>query len=146
MFGINLLFQFFLHTDVIPKLGFLEYIFNTPSHHRVHHGTNEEYLDKNFGGVLIIFDRMFGTFAEEDLTQEIKYGLVGREQTYNPITLTFQEWASIATDVLAARNWKERFLFAFGPPEAKLALRGNKEDVMIIPMPQEASGDKRKVV
>lgn len=113
MFGINLAYQFLLHTDCIPKLGWLEYVFNTPSHHRVHHAINSEYIDKNYGGILIVFDRMFGTFAEEDESRPIEYGLLGKKPSMNPIRLTFQEWQAIARDVIGAKSWKDRFAYAF---------------------------------
>lgn len=74
--SLNLLYQFWIHTELIPKLGPLEWVLNTPSHHRVHHGSNVEYLDCNYGGVLIVFDRLFGTWVEEDLSNPPVYGLV----------------------------------------------------------------------
>src|SRR5690606_23628431 len=74
MFALNLLYQYWLHTEMIGKLGWLEWIFNTPSHHRVHHGSNPQYLDANYGGILIIFDRLFGTFVEEK--EKVVFGLV----------------------------------------------------------------------
>jgi sterol desaturase/sphingolipid hydroxylase (fatty acid hydroxylase superfamily) len=85
MLGINLLYQFWIHTDVIPKLGPLEWILNTPSLHRVHHATNPEYLDRNYGGILIIFDRLFGTFAEERAGEPCRYGLVRPVNSINPL-------------------------------------------------------------
>jgi sterol desaturase/sphingolipid hydroxylase (fatty acid hydroxylase superfamily) len=116
MFGFNLIYQFWLHTDWIPKLGWFEYIFNTPSHHRVHHATNEGYLDRNYGGVLIIFDRMFGTFAEEKTGDTLHYGLVGKEPSLNPFKVFFQEWGALFRDVAHARTWHDRFYLAFGRP------------------------------
>ncbi|HET9238068.1 MAG TPA: sterol desaturase family protein [Oligoflexus sp.] len=116
MFAVNLVYQFWLHTDWIPKLGWFEYVFNTPSHHRVHHATNDAYIDRNYGGILIIFDRMFGTFAEEKADVPLKYGLIGKEPTLNPLKLFFQEWLAIFHDVAAARSWRDRFFLAFGRP------------------------------
>jgi sterol desaturase/sphingolipid hydroxylase (fatty acid hydroxylase superfamily) len=116
MFGFNLVYQFWLHTDWIPKLGWFEYVFNTPSHHRVHHGINEAYLDRNYGGVLIIFDRIFGTFAEEKDNEPIHYGLLGKEPTHNPFKLFFQEWIALLRDVAQASTWRDRFFLAFGRP------------------------------
>lgn len=116
MFGFNLVYQFWLHTEWIPKLGWFEYIFNTPSHHRVHHATNPEYIDRNYGGVLIIFDRMFGTFAEEKDGVPLTYGLIGKEPTLNPLKLFFQEWVALFRDVAGASRWRDRFFLAFGRP------------------------------
>lgn len=116
MFGLNLAFQFLLHTDCVPKLGWLEYVFNTPSHHRVHHAINPQYIDRNYGGVLIIFDRIFGTLAIEKDGDELVYGLTDKEPSLNPIRLTFQEWIALGRDVIQAKTWQERFFYAFGKP------------------------------
>jgi sterol desaturase/sphingolipid hydroxylase (fatty acid hydroxylase superfamily) len=116
MFGFNLVYQFWLHTDWIPKLGWFEYVFNTPSHHRVHHAINEAYIDRNYGGVLIIFDRIFGTFAAEKEDEPIHYGLLGKAPTHNPLKLFFQEWIALLRDVAQARSWQDRFFLAFGRP------------------------------
>ena len=94
-YGLNLLFQFFLHTEAIRKLGFLEYIFNTPSNHRVHHGSNDQYIDKNFGGVLIIWDRLFGTYQPEE--EKPKYGVTTGFLSYNPIALIFKGFYDFIT-------------------------------------------------
>jgi sterol desaturase/sphingolipid hydroxylase (fatty acid hydroxylase superfamily) len=104
--GVNLLYQFWLHTELIPKLGPLEWIFNTPSHHRVHHGSNSAYLDKNFGGVLIVFDRWFGTFAEEK--EAVRYGLVEPLRSYNPLEISLHEWKAMYGDVKRAKGVKEK--------------------------------------
>lgn len=92
--GINLGYQFFVHTQAVHKLpAWVEFLFNTPSHHRVHHARNDLYVDRNFGGVLIIWDRLFGTFVEERDDMPCEYGITRRQiTTHNPITLTFQEW------------------------------------------------------
>ena len=117
MYLLNLGYQLWIHTDTIPKLGrWFEYIFNTASHHRVHHGRNEEYLDKNYGGVLIVFDRIFKTFKEEDQNIKIDYGLVGKEPSYNIAHIFFYEWKCIFKDIYNARNWRERLQYAFGKP------------------------------
>ncbi len=116
LFAINLIYQFFLHTELFPKWGWLELYLNTPSHHRVHHAINEAYIDKNYGGVLIIFDRLFGTLAIEDDKQPITYGLLGKAPTLNPLKLFFQEWVGIAQDVVQARSFGEALNFAFGRP------------------------------
>ena len=90
------------HTQIIDKLGPLGWIFNTPSHHRVHHGSNEKYIDKNYGNLLIIWDKMFGTFEPE--IETVKFGLVKNVDTFNPIKITFMGWRSIMTDIKNAKN------------------------------------------
>ncbi len=93
--NINFLFAFVQHTQVIKKLPYLDFVFNTPSHHRVHHSSNEEYLNKNYGSTLIIFDRMFGTFKNEKDDIVIKYGIPKNIKTYNPLKVIFHEWLNI---------------------------------------------------
>ena len=99
-------YQLWLHTRIVPKLGFYEWAFNTPSHHRVHHGSNEQYLDKNYGAVLILWDRMFGTFAKEE--KEVTYGLTKPINSYNPIKLIFHECVDIYRDIRRTPTFKER--------------------------------------
>ncbi len=110
----NLHFQYFLHTEAIGKLGPLEWIFNTPSHHRVHHGSNPQYLDKNFGGVLIIFDRLFGSFAEEK--EPAIFGLTQPLRSNNPFRIAFHEWGNLISDVRKARSAREVIRALFGKP------------------------------
>ena len=105
------------HTQIINKLGPLEWIFNTPSHHRVHHGSNEQYIDKNYGNLLIIWDRMFGTFEPEK--ELVKYGLVKNVNTYNPIKITFMGWIDIFNNMKNASNFTEAIYFLLGPPKTK---------------------------
>lgn len=112
--AISLLYQYWLHTEAIGNLGPLEKIFNTPSHHRVHHGRNVEYLDRNHGGILIIWDKLFGTFTPE--REPVDYGLVENLESFNPITIAFHEWAAIARDVRSARSLREVIGYIFGPP------------------------------
>jgi len=110
---ISLLYQYWIHTETIGKMWRpFEYIFNTPSHHRVHHGSDVEYLDCNYAGIMIIWDRMFGTFVEE--THRPKYGLVENVNTYNPVKIAFGEWIAIGKDVLA--NPKYALGYIFGRP------------------------------
>jgi sterol desaturase/sphingolipid hydroxylase (fatty acid hydroxylase superfamily) len=116
MFAANLAFQFFLHTETVGKLGPFEWIFNTPSHHRVHHATNEGCLDKNFGGVLIVYDRLFGTLATEPVDEMLHYGLAGAAPRYNPIAIALGEWLSMGRDMLTAGGAKEALRVAFGKP------------------------------
>lgn len=112
----NLLYQFWVHADWIPRLGPLEWVLNTPSHHRVHHAANLRYLDSNYGGVLIIFDRLFGTFTAEDPAEPCRYGLVKPLTSYNPIYIAFHEWIALARDVWQAWHWRDRLGFLVMPP------------------------------
>jgi sterol desaturase/sphingolipid hydroxylase (fatty acid hydroxylase superfamily) len=118
MLTANLLYQFFIHTELGPRLGPLELVLNTASHHRVHHASNAGCLDKNYGGVLIVFDRLFGTFAEAPKDEPLRYGLVGGTASYNPLRIVFGEWASMLKDARAAANWRDRLLALFAPPGA----------------------------
>ena len=102
------------HTQVIGKLGPLEWIFNTPSHHRVHHGSNKQYIDKNYGNLLIIWDRMFGTFEPEE--EEVKFGLVNNVNTFNPVKVTFIAWMSMIKDLKQKNSFFEAIKVVFGPP------------------------------
>ncbi|MEU4665165.1 sterol desaturase family protein [Micromonospora chalcea] len=113
--SVSLLYQFFLHTErirVLPRP--IEWIFNTPSHHRVHHGSNTEYLDRNYGGILIIWDRLFGTFEPERASA--RYGLTKNIGTYNPLRVATHEFAAIWSDVRRADCWRHRLGYLFGRP------------------------------
>ena len=105
------------HTQIIGKLGPLELIFNTPSHHRVHHGSNPQYIDKNYGNLLIIWDRMFGTFEPEK--EPVKYGLVKNVNTFNPTKITFMGWNQIYKNIKNASSLNQALYFLFGPPKTK---------------------------
>lgn len=118
MLALNLFYQFWLHTELVGRLGPLEWIFNTPSHHRVHHASNAEYLDRNYGGILIVWDRIFGTFAQAKPETKLVYGLAHPAGTRNPVGLAFHEWIAMARDIARARTWRERWLQAFGRPGA----------------------------
>jgi sterol desaturase/sphingolipid hydroxylase (fatty acid hydroxylase superfamily) len=121
MSAVNLFYQFWLHTDLVGRLGPLEWLFNTPSHHRVHHASNAEYLDRNYGGILIVWDRLLGTFAEERPQTRITYGLVHPLGSLNPVRIALHEWLAIARDVGRASSWRERLRQAFGRPADSLA-------------------------
>ncbi|RDI97875.1 sterol desaturase family protein [Dyella solisilvae] len=114
--ALNLLYQFWLHATWIPRLGWLEYVLNTPSSHRVHHGANLEYLDANYGGVLIVFDRLFGTYVAERDDVPCRYGLVHPATGYNVLRLEFAPWAELARDLRGARSPREWFGYLFAPP------------------------------
>ena len=103
------------HTQIINKLGPFEWIFNTPSHHRVHHGSNAQYIDRNYGNLLIIWDRFFGTFEPEN--EPVKYGLVKNVNTFNPIKITFMGWQEIYQDIKDSKSSKEALGHFFGPPK-----------------------------
>jgi sterol desaturase/sphingolipid hydroxylase (fatty acid hydroxylase superfamily) len=115
-FAVNLLYQFWIHAEWIPKLGPLEGILNTPSAHRVHHASNLEYLDANYGGVLMIFDRMFGTYIAERDDLPCRYGLVTPLRTYNPLKIAFFYWVEIFRDLRKARSLRDVAGYLFGPP------------------------------
>ena len=114
---LNLLYQFWLHADWFPRLGWLEGIFNTPSNHRVHHARNPEYLDANFGGVLVIFDRLFGTYIPERDDVPCDYGTVTPAvSSRNPFVLNFSPWIGLFKDLRTARSPREVWMYMFGPP------------------------------
>lgn len=113
---LNLLYQFWIHATWIPKLGFLEGWLNTPSAHRVHHAANLEYLDANYGGVLVVFDRLFGTYIPERDDVPCRYGLVHPERSYNPLKVEFGQWWRLGKDLAAARSAKAFFGALLMPP------------------------------
>ncbi len=114
--GISSVYQFLIHTELVGKLGPLEWVLNTPSHHRVHHASNAAYLDRNHGGILIVWDRLFGTFAEERDDEPVVYGLTKDVHSYNPFFLAFHEWIALGRDVLRAPSWRQRVRLMLGPP------------------------------
>jgi sterol desaturase/sphingolipid hydroxylase (fatty acid hydroxylase superfamily) len=114
-FSINLIFQFFVHTERIDRMWRpVELVFNTPSHHRVHHASDPDYLDKNYAGMLIVWDRLFGSYAEE--THRPTYGLTKNIASHNPFRLQYHEYAAIMRDVRRSASWRERFGYLFAPP------------------------------
>jgi len=114
--GIEALWQFQLHTQFIPKLGFLEKFLNTHTQHQVHHARNVEYLDKNHGGYLNIFDRMFGSWKEYDENIAIEYGVVHEPNSHNPLIVLSHEYKDIWADVKKVKDWRHKFMYIFGPP------------------------------
>ena len=116
--GLNLIYQFWIHTEAIDKMPrWFEAVMNTPSHHRVHHGRNARYLDANYAGVLIIWDRMFGTFVPEQESEKPDYGLVHNLGTFNPLRVAFHEWLAMARDVFGpGLTLRQRLAYAFAPP------------------------------
>ena len=116
--AISLLYQFWIHTETIDKMPkWFEAFFNTPSHHRVHHGSNPIYLDKNHAGILIIWDRMFGSFQPELKEEKVNYGLVTNINTYNPIIIAFKEWAALFKDAFSGeKSFSDRINYIIKPP------------------------------
>ena len=111
--SINLIYQFWVHSEHIPKLGWYEKFFVTASNHRVHHAQNENYIDKNYGGVFIIWDRMFGTYKEEDNSEAPIYGIRGKINTFNPIWANLHIYVNMLQDIWSAKRWKEKLFVPF---------------------------------
>ncbi len=112
--GISLLYQFWLHTELVGRLGHFERLFNTPSHHRVHHGTNVEYLDRNHAGILIVWDRLFGTFEPE--RAPVHFGLTKNLTTFDPFRIAFHEWLAMLREAARARSLRDALGLLFAPP------------------------------
>ncbi len=108
------------HTQMVGKLGPLEWILNTPSHHRVHHGSNPEYIDKNYGNLLIIWDRLFGTFEPEKA--KVTYGLVNNVNTFNPIKITLMDWQAMLREIKEKEKASEKIKIFFGAPQTKVKI------------------------
>ena len=117
MQALSLIYQFWIHTELVRSVGLLEGVLNTPSHHRVHHASNPQYIDRNHGGTLIMWDRMFGTYEPE--REPCEYGLTKNINTYNPFRIAFHEWADIVRDVRAARSLGDAMRFVLGRPGAQ---------------------------
>jgi len=130
-FGFNLIYQFFVHTELVGKLWRpIELVFNTPSHHRVHHGSDPEYLDKNYAGILIVWDRLFGTFVEE--RQRPTYGLTKPVETHNLLKLQYGDYAQIWRNVRASGRLRDKIGYLFGPPGWEPA--GHRPDPDLVPI------------
>ena len=112
--ALNLIYQFWIHTEAVRSIGWLEKVLNTPSHHRVHHGTNRQYLDRNHGSILILWDKLFGTFEPEG--ERVVYGLTTNIDTFNPARIATHEWRDLARDIAAATTWRDRFGFLLRGP------------------------------
>ena len=112
--SLNLIYQFWVHTEHIPKLGWYEWFFVTPSNHRVHHAQNDRYLDRNYGGLFIIWDRMFGTFEPE--RAPVVYGLRKNVDTYNPVTITLMDWRALFAKMRSADSLADALCYFFAPP------------------------------
>ena len=113
--SINLIYQFWVHTEHVPKLGWFELFFVSPSNHRVHHAQNEEYIDKNYGGVFIIWDRLFGTFKEEEDEVTCIYGIRGPLKTFNPVWANFHIYLKMLKEIFHTKNLKDKFYVLIAP-------------------------------
>lgn len=118
MHGFNLIYQFWIHTKFIKTMGWFEWIFNTPAHHRVHHGVNNPYLDKNYAGVLIIWDRMFGSFVNE--TEEPRYGIITPLRSYNPLWANVHGWVEMWQAIKRQTNVRKKLRCVFASPNMDL--------------------------
>jgi sterol desaturase/sphingolipid hydroxylase (fatty acid hydroxylase superfamily) len=117
MLSISLIYQYWLHTEAIDRMPrWYEFIFNTPSHHRVHHGSNVRYLDRNHGATLIIWDRLFGTFSEELAREPVRYGLTKNIETHNVFRVAFDEYKNILRDVRRATRWRDKLGYLLKAP------------------------------
>jgi sterol desaturase/sphingolipid hydroxylase (fatty acid hydroxylase superfamily) len=116
LLSLNLLYQFWIHATWIPRLGPLEWLLNTPSAHRVHHAANLEYLDGNYGGVLIVFDRLFGTYIPERADTPCRYGLIKPITSYNLLTIEFHQWQALWRDLRTSRSLADVCGYVLKPP------------------------------
>ena len=115
--GLNLVYQFWIHTEAVGRLPrWIEAVMNTPSHHRVHHATNARYLDRNYAGVFIVWDRLFGTFEGERDADRPRYGIVKNLGSFSLLWAAFHEWVGIARDLRAAPSWRARWGYVARPP------------------------------
>ncbi len=114
--GVNLLYQYWIHTELVDRLGPGEEVLNTPSHHRVHHGSNKRYLDRNHGSVLIVWDRLFGTFEREDPSEPVVYGLTRNVGSYHPVRVATHEYVDLVRDIARSDNWRDRISYVLRGP------------------------------
>jgi sterol desaturase/sphingolipid hydroxylase (fatty acid hydroxylase superfamily) len=115
--GVNLVYQFWIHTESVGRLPRpIEAVMNTPSHHRVHHATNARYLDANYAGVFIVWDRLFGTFIAETDEDAPRYGIIGQIASFNPVRIALHGWVSLGQDLARSRSVREFFGYLFAPP------------------------------
>jgi len=125
MLAANLLYQFWLHTELVPRLGWFDRVFNSPSNHRVHHAVNPRYLDRNYGGVLMVFDHLFGTYQAERGEELCRYGLVHPLRSHNPFTIALREWREMLADAAGAPDLRQAAGFLLGRPGWKPEGRGS---------------------
>lgn len=113
---IDLIYQYWIHTELVPKLGWFDRVFASPSNHRVHHAVNDRYLDRNYGGILILWDRLFGTFAEERDDEPPVYGTRAPLRSWNPLWANVEVYWALAKDAWRARRWRDKLRVWFAPP------------------------------
>lgn len=131
MIALNLIYQFWVHTELVQKLPKpIELVFNTPSHHRVHHASNVCYLDRNHAGVLIIWDRLFGTFAEEIPEETVIYGLTKNIESYNPLIVAAGEYGALWRDIKRASTFRDRYRYALLAPGWRHDGEDRRSDVL----------------
>lgn len=143
---LNLFYQFFLHIEFAPNLGPLEWVLNTPAHHHVHHASNDTCLDRNYGGMLIIFDRLFGTFAKAPESEPLRFGLRGRNPTANPFRIVFGEWKAVLRDIVSADSVGAALSIAFGPVTRNAARPSSAGKIHPEPTPTEMSQGSVRVM
>ncbi|HKB01672.1 MAG TPA: sterol desaturase family protein [Gemmataceae bacterium] len=114
MYSATQLYGVLVHTRYVGRLGFLEWFLCTPSHHRVHHGVNPQYVDRNLGMVFIVWDRLFGTFTPEG--EDVRFGLVGQAPSHHPVRVIFNEWQAIWSDLRKPARLRDKLMYVFGPP------------------------------
>ncbi|HYW05110.1 MAG TPA: sterol desaturase family protein [Gammaproteobacteria bacterium] len=114
MQSLNLLYQYWIHTETVHRMGPLEWVLNTPSHHRVHHGANPQYIDRNYAGIFILWDRLFGTFEPE--REPVRYGLTRNIGTFNPLRIAFHEWRDLFRDISGTRRLRHALGYLVMPP------------------------------
>jgi len=119
---IDLLYQYWVHTQLVDRMGFLERFLVTPSNHRVHHGQNDYCIDKNYGGILSIWDQLFGTYADERSDEKVIYGVRKPLRSWDPVWANVQHFVTIGRLVQSARSWRDKFMHVFGPPRGPLHL------------------------
>jgi sterol desaturase/sphingolipid hydroxylase (fatty acid hydroxylase superfamily) len=113
---IDLIYQYWIHTELVPKLGWFDRVFASPSNHRAHHAVNERYLDKNYGGLFILWDRLFGTFVEEDDADPVVYGTRAPLRSFNPLWANLEVYAALWRDTWRTARWRDRLRLWFGKP------------------------------
>jgi sterol desaturase/sphingolipid hydroxylase (fatty acid hydroxylase superfamily) len=124
--ALNLAYQFFVHTEIVGKLGWLEQVFNTPSLHRVHHAINVGYIDRNFGGVLIVWDKIFGTYVAEDSNKPCRYGIKGQINSNNPLFISFHQWSYMLKTAYYAKGWSQKTKVLFTYPTSSIETKTSK--------------------
>ena len=132
--SINLIYQYWIHTDTIRSIGRAEAVLNTPSHHRVHHGSNRRYIDRNHGGILILWDRLFGTFAPEDPAEPVVYGLTANVGSFRPWRVATHEYRDMFADIAASTSWRDRWSFVLRSPGWAYRRRAERAGVSAPPL------------